>query len=121
MKNKVTIIGAGVVGTAIGYLLKERGYPVVGIASRTFESAKKAREFIGEGEASTDLTTVTKKADIIFITTPDSAIKEVCDRIVLEGGFNSGAIVFHRVKFENRTKNDIIFKWSDFEQNAQNV
>lgn len=95
MRNRVAIIGAGVVGTAIGYLLKGEGYPIVGIASRTLESAKKAREFIGEGDASTKPSAVAKKAAIVFITTPDSSIKEVCDRVASEEGFNPGAIVFH--------------------------
>ena len=40
---KVSIIGAGVVGTAMGYLLKQKGYTVAGIASRTMDSAGKAR------------------------------------------------------------------------------
>jgi predicted short-subunit dehydrogenase-like oxidoreductase (DUF2520 family) len=93
--QKVSIIGAGVVGTAIGYLLKERGYSIVGIASRTFASAKRAREFIGDGEASHDLGATSKKADIVFITTSDSAIEEVCIKIASERGFSPGAIVFH--------------------------
>jgi predicted short-subunit dehydrogenase-like oxidoreductase (DUF2520 family) len=93
--NRVSIIGAGVVGTAIGYLLKGRGYPIVGIGSRTLKSAKDAREFIGEGDASTDLSDVAKKADVVFITTPDGAIKEVCDRVASEKGFNPGVFVFH--------------------------
>lgn len=93
--HRVSIIGAGVVGTAMGYLLKQRGYPVVGIASRTLKSSKKAKEFIGEGEISTDLGTTARKADIVFITTSDSAIEETCDKIASERGFNKGAIVFH--------------------------
>lgn len=93
--QRVSIIGAGVVGTAIGYLLKERGYPIVGIASRTFASAKRAQEFVGEGEASHDLGATSKKADIVFITTSDSAIEDVCSKIASEGGFIPGAIVFH--------------------------
>lgn len=93
--HRVSIIGAGVVGTAMGYLLKQRGYPVVGIASRTLKSSKKAKEFIGEGEASTDLGTTARKADIVFITTSDSAIEETCNKIASERGFNKGAIVFH--------------------------
>jgi 2-polyprenyl-6-methoxyphenol hydroxylase-like FAD-dependent oxidoreductase len=36
---KVAIIGAGVVGTAIGYLLARVSYPVTGVAGRTPESA----------------------------------------------------------------------------------
>ncbi len=93
--HKVAIIGAGVVGTAMGYLLKESGYKVAGIASRTLESAKKASEFIGEGRTSTDLISVANKADIVFITTPDSAIEEVCTKLASEGGFNPGVVVFH--------------------------
>jgi predicted short-subunit dehydrogenase-like oxidoreductase (DUF2520 family) len=93
--QRVSIIGAGVVGTAIGYLLKERGYSIVGIASRTVASAKRAQEFIGDGEASPDLRATSKKADIVFITTSDSAIEEVCIKISSERGFSPGAIVFH--------------------------
>lgn len=93
--HKVAIIGAGVVGTAMGYLLKKRGYHIVAIASRKMESAERAREFIGEGEVSTNPSATAKKAEIIFITTPDSAIEEVCIKTASERGFNSGAIVFH--------------------------
>ncbi|MEW6162368.1 MAG: DUF2520 domain-containing protein [Nitrospirota bacterium] len=93
--HRVSIIGAGVVGTAMGYLLKKGGYPIVGIASRTLESAKRAREFIGEGKASTDLKATAKKANIVFITTPDDMIEDVCNKVASEGGFNPGAIVFH--------------------------
>ncbi|MEW6214416.1 MAG: DUF2520 domain-containing protein [Nitrospirota bacterium] len=93
--HRVSIIGAGVVGTAIGYLLKESGYHIVGIASRTLKSAKKAKEFIGEGDVSTDLGSTAKKADIVFITTSDNAIEDVCNRVALEEGFNPGAVVFH--------------------------
>jgi predicted short-subunit dehydrogenase-like oxidoreductase (DUF2520 family) len=92
---KIAIIGAGVVGTAIGYLLKQSGYPVVAIASRTLKSARRAKAFIGGGVASTDLAKTARKADIIFITTSDSAIKETCDKIALENGFRLGSVVFH--------------------------
>lgn len=93
--HKVAIIGAGTVGTALGYLLKQGGYSIVGIASRTIESAKRAREFIGAGEASADLKAIARKADIVFITTSDDAIEKVCEKIASVRGFNSGAIVFH--------------------------
>jgi predicted short-subunit dehydrogenase-like oxidoreductase (DUF2520 family) len=92
---KVAVIGAGTVGTAMGYLLKHSGYSIVGAASRTMESSKRAVEFIGNGEASIDLKAVAKKADIVFITTPDGLIEEVCKKLASEGGFNPGAIVFH--------------------------
>lgn len=92
---KVSIIGAGVVGTAIGYLLKETGYNIVGIGSRTIESAKRAQKFIGEGEASTDICSISKNADIVFITTSDDAIERVCNKLAEEKCINKGATVFH--------------------------
>lgn len=93
--RKVLIIGAGVVGTAMGYLLKRKGYKIVSIASRKIESAERAVEFIGEGEASSDPVSSAMKADIVFITTPDSAIEEVCRKVASQGGFKKGTMVFH--------------------------
>jgi predicted short-subunit dehydrogenase-like oxidoreductase (DUF2520 family) len=94
-KNKISIIGAGVVGTALGYLLNKSGYHVVGIASRTLSSAKKAGEFIGERYVSTDLAAIARKADIVFITTSDRSIESACRKIAAGKGFRKGAIVFH--------------------------
>lgn len=92
---KVSIIGAGVVGTALGYLLKQNGYTIAGIASRTMNSAEKAREFIGQGVTSTDLAATAGKADIVFITTSDRSVKAACDKTASKQGFNKGAVVFH--------------------------
>ncbi|HMK49814.1 MAG TPA: DUF2520 domain-containing protein [Thermodesulfovibrionales bacterium] len=94
MRN-VAIIGAGVVGTAIGYLLNKRGYHITGIASRTIDSARRARDFIGSGTVSTDLCSTARKADIVFITTSDGAIRGVCNKIAAGKGFKRGSIVFH--------------------------
>jgi predicted short-subunit dehydrogenase-like oxidoreductase (DUF2520 family) len=93
--QKVAIIGAGVVGTALGYLLKKAGYEIAGIASRTRTSAQKARKFIGQGDVSTDLSAVARKADIVFITTSDTAIEDACRSIASGGGFRQGAFVLH--------------------------
>jgi predicted short-subunit dehydrogenase-like oxidoreductase (DUF2520 family) len=94
-RNKIAIIGAGVVGTALGHLLQEGGYPITGIASRTLESAKKAGDFIGVRSVSTDLAAIAKKADIVFITTSDRSIEPACKKIASGKGFRKGAVVFH--------------------------
>ncbi len=93
--ERVSIIGAGVVGTSLGYLLSKEGYTISAIASRTIDSAKRALEFIGQGYATTDLADASKKADIVFITTSDKSIKKACDHIAKTGGFKPGMIVFH--------------------------
>ena len=91
----VAIIGAGRVGGAIGRLLASAGYTVTAVAARNRATADRARAFIGSGEPLTDAVKAASLADIIFITTPDGAIKRTCDAIAAGGGFRSGMLVVH--------------------------
>jgi len=91
----VAIIGAGRVGSSVGYLLAKAGYAVVAVAARTAASTEKASAFIGAGEPITDVVKAASKADIIFITTPDGAIKNICDKIASGGGLHAGSLVVH--------------------------
>ena len=93
--KKIAIIGAGKVGTAIGYLLSRRGYHIVGVASRKLGSSKKAISFIGQGTASNDLGKITSQAEIIFITTSDEAIESVCKKLASSGCLVQGTYIFH--------------------------
>ena len=90
----VAIIGAGRVGSSIGYLLKRAGYRIAGVAARSRESAARAVSFIGEGSPTADVKQAAS-ADLVFITTPDRAIREVCQRLAAAGAFTQGCIVFH--------------------------
>jgi predicted short-subunit dehydrogenase-like oxidoreductase (DUF2520 family) len=94
-KSKIAIVGAGVVGTALAYLLKEKGYQLVGLASRGEESLKKAIALVGKVRTTTRPVEITPEADIVFITTSDRAIQEVCEGIAAEGGFRKGQTVVH--------------------------
>jgi predicted short-subunit dehydrogenase-like oxidoreductase (DUF2520 family) len=91
----VAIIGAGRVGGAIGRLLARAGYVVTAVASRDRERAEQARSFIGSGEVLADAARAAASADIVFITTPDSAIQTACEAIAAGGGFRQGAVVVH--------------------------
>ena len=91
----VAIIGAGRVGGAVGRLLAQAGYAVTAVATRSRETAEQARAFIGAGEPLTDAGKAAASADIILITTPDGAIKSVCDSIAAGKGFRTGAVVVH--------------------------
>ena len=95
MTKSVSIIGAGVVGTAVGRLLKEKGYRILGVASRDLEKARRAAGYIGEGAAYTEAADAAKGADWVFITTPDRAIREACERVASGGGFKTGALAVH--------------------------
>jgi predicted short-subunit dehydrogenase-like oxidoreductase (DUF2520 family) len=91
----VAIIGAGRMGGAIGRLLARAGYTVTAVAARNRATADRARAFIGSGEPLTDAVKAASSADIIFITTPDGAIKSTCEAIAAGGGFRSGMLVVH--------------------------
>ncbi len=93
--RKVAVIGAGVVGTAIGALLHRRGYPIAAVASRSLVSAEKAVGYIGDGKAMVDPTAAAQAAELVFITTPDGAIAQVCGEIAAQRGFTEGSIVLH--------------------------
>lgn len=89
----VAIIGAGRVGSSVGYLLAKAGYPVVSIAARTAASAEKAAAFIGEGKPMADAASAASGAKLVFITTPDRTIREVCE--VIRRAIEPGAIIIH--------------------------
>jgi len=95
VKPKIAIVGCGIVGPALGKLLSQSGYGIIGVASRTLASAERAAHFIGINNYTDDPLYISKNADIIFITTPDSVIKEVCEKIAYSRGFSSDSIVIH--------------------------
>ncbi len=95
MRHKVAIIGAGRVGGAIGRLLAQAGETVTAVMCRTKEAASAAAAFIGSGAPTTDAVEAAGTAEIVLITTPDGAIRSVCEEIARRGGFRKGAIALH--------------------------
>lgn len=93
MKPTLAFIGAGAVGTSLAMLLKQAGYPVAGIASRTATSAHKAGLLAGipvlTGAAACD------SADILFITTPDREISGAVEQLAVQKCFKPGQIIIH--------------------------
>jgi predicted short-subunit dehydrogenase-like oxidoreductase (DUF2520 family) len=95
MNKVVSIIGAGVVGCAVGRLLRERGFAINGVVARGLAKAERSAGFIGEGIPGTDPVKGAQGADWVFITTPDKAIRATCETIAAGGGFKEGALVVH--------------------------
>jgi predicted short-subunit dehydrogenase-like oxidoreductase (DUF2520 family) len=93
--SNFAIIGAGKVGTALGYTLSRRGYQLTAIASHSLVSAEKAARLIGQGRSMVDIVTAARSATLVFITTPDQAIEAACVKIAAEQGFREKAIVIH--------------------------
>ena len=92
MKNfkvkNVCIIGAGRVGTTVGYLLVNKNLPgliVKSIASKSLESLNRAKKILGtQGEKilfSQDNIEGARSCNVILICTPDDIIEKVCEQI----------------------------------------
>lgn len=95
MKPSFAIVGCGRVGTALAKYLAEAGYIPAGLASKSLSSAKRVADLTGSVNYTNTAWEATRKADIVFITTPDGTIKEACDGIAVKNGFNSGSVVLH--------------------------
>ncbi|MCL2336068.1 MAG: DUF2520 domain-containing protein [Firmicutes bacterium] len=92
-RPSIAIIGAGKVGSALGILLRQRGYPVVGVASRTAQSAEKLALRLQCPVREAD--EAASRAKLVFITTPDRMIAPVAAAIAKAGGVGAGQIVAH--------------------------
>ena len=92
--KKIAIIGAGNVGQVLGYALAKNDYQITGVVCRTALSGEKAARLLGAPLYSQP-EFACREADIIFITTPDRVIEDVCNNIAAQNGFRKGQVVLH--------------------------
>ena len=83
---KVSIIGAGTVGTALAVLLSRKGYKVAGVFSRSASSAEKLCAQVQGCRVANGYQEAADAAELTFITTPDSAIAGVAACIKWQPG-----------------------------------
>lgn len=80
-KQRIGIIGAGTVGTALAARLSAKGYGVSSVASRTDESARRLASSVGTAHVFSSNQEAADAADVVFVTTPDGAIPGVVSSI----------------------------------------
>lgn len=95
MKPSFAVVGCGKVGTALAVFLTRAGYRAVGFSSKSLLSAKQVADRVRSDHFSSVPWEITASADIVFITTPDSAITETCNNISKNKGFADHAVVLH--------------------------
>ncbi|HEV8384550.1 MAG TPA: DUF2520 domain-containing protein [Candidatus Acidoferrales bacterium] len=94
--KSLAIIGAGRVGRALGKLLRERGWRIGGVLTRSGASARAAIKAIGGGRPLRDFAPVLFDADVLLICTPDDAIAPVARELASRGdGLWRGKVVLH--------------------------
>lgn len=84
----IAIVGSGRVASSLGRLLRDRGAPVVGLASRDLDHARAASEFIG-GVTAVEMEAIPGLAERVLIAVSDDAIPEVALRLK-KAGFKRG-------------------------------
>jgi len=76
MKN-VCIIGAGNLGTSLGYALSKKGYRIKALSCRRMSSANESSRIIGEGKPSRDNIKTAGCGELIILSVPDDEIEKV--------------------------------------------
>jgi len=79
--TQIGFIGAGNVGGSLAVAMSNAGYPVTAVGSRTFASAQTFASRISDCTAYENIQEVADRADFVFISTSDDAIKIVCDQV----------------------------------------
>lgn len=92
---KVTIVGAGVLGTSLGVLLHRAGYEIIAVCCRRVRSAQAAVATIGQGEVVGDPGLAALGADIVLLAVPDGAIPSTSIQVASGGALKRGAVVAH--------------------------
>ncbi|SDU62208.1 Rossmann-like and DUF2520 domain-containing protein [Desulfobacula phenolica] len=89
------VIGCGRLGISLAVFLSKQGFIPKAFSSKSHKSAQKAMEFAGSGQVFKTAVEAAKACDLVFITTPDTIIEPVCEKIAMADGFNSNSVVYH--------------------------
>jgi predicted short-subunit dehydrogenase-like oxidoreductase (DUF2520 family) len=94
--EKISWIGCGRVAGTLAKACKIAGYEIGIVACRNLKNAEKAVQFIGDGEAGTDVVDASTSGTVHFITTNDDALADVVNTIDKEGPSSfQGHYFFH--------------------------
>ncbi len=94
-KRKFSVIGCGRVGIALATFLFKKEYVPAGFFSRSRTSAQAARSAAGCGTVFDTAADCARAGDIVFITTPDSAIESLCGDLSQQNALGPETMVFH--------------------------
>jgi predicted short-subunit dehydrogenase-like oxidoreductase (DUF2520 family) len=83
---RIGIIGAGKVGFTLALVLTKAGYSVNAVSSRNISSSYKLADKLPAAVAFENPQGLVNACDLIFITTPDSAIGDVANSITARAG-----------------------------------
>ena len=96
MEHSLAMVGGGRVGRALGRRLREEGWQIGVVVTRSEASSRSAARFIGAGKPHAGMTRQLLASRVILITVPDHAIPGIARELARIGGEElSGRIVLH--------------------------
>jgi predicted short-subunit dehydrogenase-like oxidoreductase (DUF2520 family) len=96
MQYSLAIIGAGRVGRALGRRLREQGWKIGAVVTRSEATARRAVRSIGAGKACAGMTHKILASQVILIATPDDNIALVAEGLARIGAEElRGKVVLH--------------------------
>lgn len=82
----LSIVGAGRVGRTLGKRLREQGWPIGAVVTRSAVTSRAAIRAIGAGEPNAGLAFGVLAADVILLAVPDDALAAVAAALAKIGG-----------------------------------
>jgi predicted short-subunit dehydrogenase-like oxidoreductase (DUF2520 family) len=96
MSRSVSIVGAGRLGCALGRSLRQLGWRIGPVVTRSAAHSRAAVRAIGAGKPFATLTSEVMDADVILLATPDDVLAEVARQLAkLAGSTCRGKVVLH--------------------------
>ncbi len=93
--SDIVIIGAGRVGTSLGYALSRKKHQIKALVCRSPHSAKESREMIGQGDIYDDKILAARQGEWIILSVPDDKIEKTAAELATSDMEWVGRFVFH--------------------------
>ena len=95
MSERITLVGAGAVGTALLVRFCERGYRPECVVSRTRRSAHEVARLVGAPRWSMSMADIPEETTFLLVAVPDDALPSVVRRLAGEWAMREGTTLVH--------------------------
>jgi predicted short-subunit dehydrogenase-like oxidoreductase (DUF2520 family) len=94
--TSIAIVGAGRVGRALGRRLRETGWHITSVVTRSNPTARRAARYIGGGRPYGKLSRLILETRVVLIAAPDDAVASLAEQLAQIGGEEwKGKIILH--------------------------
>ena len=93
--SDISIIGAGKLGTNLGYALLRKGHRITAVSDKNLSSAQESQQLIGQGKAFDDNRSAAINGQWIILTVPDDAIETAAEELADSAVKWKERFVFH--------------------------